>query len=384
MKTEKLYYNDAYISEFNAKVLSCEESSGKFTVTLDATAFFPEEGGQYADRGSINGIEVMDVKEKNGVVYHILPSPLTVGESVRGVIDFSERYEKMQCHTGEHIVSGIVRQRLGLNNVGFHLGYDDVTIDYDGVISDDILHEIEFEANFAIYKNIEIKCEFPSDDVLKELDYRSKLELTENIRIVTIDGYDVCACCAPHVRRTGEVGIIKLLDKISYKGGVRIHMLCGKRALDDYGARYFATKSISNLLSVKQADVVTGVERLISEADALKAQLSTLKKSILANKISSLEKTNDDIVVFEDTLDMGYMREFINNAVNFTSGIAAAFIKKDDDTYTYIIGSKGADLKLLSAELKDKLGARGGGNSEMINGSVSKTKEEILDFLNKK
>ena len=384
MKTKKLYYNDAYISEFDAKVLSCEESSGKFTVTLDATAFFPEEGGQYADRGNINGIEVMDVKGKDGIIYHILPSPLTLGESVHGVIEFSERYEKMQCHTGEHIVSGIVRQRLGLNNVGFHLGYDDVTIDYDGVISDEMLHEIELEANYAIYKNIDIKCEFPSDDVLKELDYRSKLELTENIRIITIDGYDVCACCAPHVRRTGEVGIIKLLDKIRYKGGVRIHMLCGKRALDDYGVRYSATKSISNLLSVKQSDVVMGVERLMLEADALKTQLSVLKKCILDDKISSLKKTTDDIVIFEETLDMGYMREFINRAVNFTSGIAAAFIKKDVDTYTYIMGSKTIDLKLLSAKLRDELGARGGGNAEMINGSVSKTKKEILDFLNKK
>ncbi len=384
MKTQKLYYNDAYISEFDAKVLSCDKTKDGFSVTLDRTAFFPEEGGQYADRGTLGGINVTDVREKSGIISHTLPSPLKVGETVHGIIEFSERYEKMQCHTGEHIVSGIVRHKLGFNNVGFHLGYDDVTIDYDGVVSDELLHEIELEANFAIYENIEIKCEFPSDEVLKGLDYRSKLELTENIRIVTIDGYDVCACCAPHVRRTGEVGIIKLLDKISYKGGVRIHMLCGKRALDDYGARYSATKSISNLLSVKQCDVVTGVERLISETDTLKAQLSILKKSVLAEKISSLKKSSSNIIVFEEILDAGYMREFINKAVEFTEGIAAAFIKKDDVSFTYIIGSKNSDLKSLSSRMREELCARGGGNAEMISGAVAKSKDEILDFLNKK
>ncbi len=384
MKTEKLYYTDAYTSEFDAVVMSCEESKGEYLVTLDSTAFFPEEGGQYADRGTLDGINVTDVKERDGIIIHKLVSPVDIGASVHCVINFNERYEKMQCHTGEHIVSGIVRQRLGLNNVGFHLGYDDVTIDYDGVISDDELHEIELEANRAIYKNIEVKCEFPSDEILSTLDYRSKLELTENIRIVTIDGYDICACCAPHVRRTGEVGIIKFLDKISYKGGVRIHMLCGFRALADYNARYQATKSISNLLSVKQDNVISGVERVLADTEALKAQLSLIKRNLLANKISTLSKTNDNIIAFEETLDTGYMREFINNAVKFTDGIAAAFIKKDADSYTYIIGSKNTDLKALSDEMKSTLGARGGGSNEMITGTVSKNKEEILDFLNKK
>lgn len=384
MKTEKLYYNDAYLSEFDSVVVSCEESNGAYLVVLNSTAFFPEEGGQYADSGTIDGIQVIDVKERDGVIFHKLSAPIEVGKTVHGEINFTERYEKMQCHTGEHIVSGIVRQRLGLNNVGFHLGHDDVTIDYDGIIDDETLLEIELEANIAIYKNIEINCEFPSDEVLASLDYRSKLELTENIRIVTIDGYDICACCAPHVKRTGEVGIIKFLDKIAYKGGVRIHLQCGKRALDDYGVRYLATKAVSNLLSVKQTDVTRGVERVLTECEALKIQLSTMKRSILKDKIAALEKTDTDIVVFEEVLDMGYMRDFINQAVNFTSGIAAAFIKKDDVSYTYIIGSKSIDLKELSAKMKAELSARGGGSSEMINGTVSKTKEDILEFINKK
>ncbi len=384
MKTTKLYYDDAYTAEFKATVLSCEENDGKYFITLDRTAFFPEEGGQYADRGMIGCIKVTDVKERNGVIIHKADSSVDVGTVVHCKIDFSERYEKMQCHTGEHIVSGIVRQRFGFNNVGFHLGYDDVTIDYDGVISDEELHEIELEANRAIYKNIEVKCEFPTDEILKSLDYRSKLELTENIRIVTIDGYDVCACCAPHVKRTGEVGIIKFLDKISYKGGVRIHMLCGFRALADYNTRYLATKNISNLLSVKQGNVISGVERVLSETESLKAQLSAIKRSILAEKIYGLSETSENIIVFEEILDVGYMREFINSAVKYTTGFAGAFIKKDPESYTYIIGSKTIDLKAMSDNLKTTLGARGGGSSEMITGTVSKTKEEILDFINKK
>ena len=384
MKTKKLYYDDAYITKFEATVLSCEQSTDGYLVILDRTAFFPEEGGQYADRGMIGGIKVTDAKERDGVIIHKATSPIDVGAIVDCEINFDERYEKMQCHTGEHIVSGIVRERFGFNNVGFHLGYDDVTIDYDGVITDDELHEIELEANRAIYKNIEVKCEFPSDEILKSLDYRSKLELTENIRIVTIDGYDVCACCAPHVKRTGEVGIIKFLDKISYKGGVRIHMLCGFRALADYNARYIATKNISSLLSVKQDNVISGVERVLSETESLKAQLSAIKRNILAEKISELRETPENIIVFEEILDAGYMREFINNAVKYTTGFAGAFIKKDAESYTYIIGSKTIDLKVISESLKASLGARGGGSSEMITGNVSKSKEEILEFINKK
>ncbi len=384
MKTYKLYYDDAYLDNFSATVLSCESCGENYSVVLDKTAFFPEEGGQYADSGTLTGngstAEVLAVKEKDGVIVHTTDQPFAVASTVKGMINFDERFEKMQCHSGEHIVSGLIFRHFGLENVGFHLGHDDVTLDFNAKLSDDDLAMIEAEANAAVWQNIKIRTEFPDPETLRTLDYRSKLELTENVRIVTIENIDVCACCAVHVARTGEIGIIKLLDRATYKGGIRIHMLCGKRALADYEKRYRDTLGISNLLSVKQGDVRPGVERVLGEIGKYKASLSETKKALLEARVGALSETNDAIISFESTLDSGSAREYVSAAAAKSRKFAAVFIKNSSG-YSYVIGSKHYDMRELSKNMNASLNGRGGGTAALVCGSVFAERGEIEKFF---
>ncbi|MBQ7820926.1 MAG: hypothetical protein IJ391_01395 [Clostridia bacterium] len=382
--TQKLYYTDSKMSSFDATVLSCESENDRYAVVLDKTAFFPDEGGQYADTGMLGNAHVLDVREKNGIITHFTDMPLEVGSRVHGGIDFEDRFEKMQCHSGEHIVSGLILRHYGLNNVGFHLGRDDVTLDFDGVLSSEQLEEIERLANKAVYDNIEITCEFPEPNRLAALDYRSKLELTENVRIVTIGDIDVCACCAPHVSRTGEIGIIKLLDFIHYKGGIRVHMLCGARALRDYGARYKRNREISNLISVKQTDVSAGVSRLLDENGRLKGELTDTKKAIVQRHIAALEQTDASIIVFEKLAGVDMMREFANAAARFTDSFCAVFCEKSENEYNFILAAReGAPVTArdIAARLKERFGARGGGSDTMVSGGISASETDIREFL---
>ena len=234
METEKLFYEDSHLKEFTAKVISCKPYKEQYKVVLDRTAFFPEGGGQYADTGMLDDVRVLDVHEKEGIIYHTTEKALEAGKTVTGKINWEERFEKMQQHTGEHIVSGLVHERFGYNNVGFHLGSDYCTMDFDGTLTKEQLREIELAANQAVWKNIDIVVTYPSKEELANMDYRSKIEIEGQVRIVTVPGYDVCACCAPHVKKTGEIGMLKLVNMVNYKGGERITMLCGVRALKDY------------------------------------------------------------------------------------------------------------------------------------------------------
>ena len=229
----KLYYDSAYIKEFEAQVLSCQEGKKGWEITLSATAFYPEGGGQPADTGLLGNVRVTDVHEKDGQVVHYTDGPLPVGEMVRGVIDWDRRFQHMQEHSGEHLVSGLIHQRFGYDNVGFHMGTDEVTIDFNGVLEWGDLMAIEEKANGMIWENLEISAVYPEKDELDAMEYRSKKELTGAVRIVSIPGGDVCACCGTHVERTGEIGLVKFLSMIHYKGGVRISLLCGKRAGED-------------------------------------------------------------------------------------------------------------------------------------------------------
>ena len=273
--TEKLFYQDSYLSEFCAKVLSCtslsveHSSEAKYEAVLDRTAFFPEGGGQSSDTGTLTckeeTVQVLDVQEQDGVVVHFISGYLKPGETVIGKLDFQERFSKMQQHTGEHIVSGIVNKHFGYNNVGFHLGKDGVTMDYDGPITQEELRKIEYEANQAVAENIPVQVLYPTKEELEGISYRSKIEIQGQVRIVQIPGYDSCACCAPHVKDTGSVGMIKLVGAIHYKGGMRVSMLCGFWALADYNQKEESVVTISNRLSAKQEQVVQAVERLEQE-----------------------------------------------------------------------------------------------------------------------
>ena len=241
-QTEKLFYNNSHQKSFEATVLSCQKKEKYYEIVLDQTAFFPEGGGQYADTGYLGDAKVLDVQEQDGQILHRTDRELPVGEKVTGQLDWELRFMKMQQHTGEHIVSGIVHERYGYENVGFHLGNEDCTMDFNGEIPVEDLQEIEFRANQAVWENLKIQILYPSKEEEKEMTYRSKIEITGQVRVVIVPGYDACACCAPHVDFTGEIGLIKLVGMQRYKGGVRVTMLCGGRAMADYALKAEAGK----------------------------------------------------------------------------------------------------------------------------------------------
>ncbi len=380
-QTIKLYDADSHLYDFDASVISCEKTDKGFAIVLDKTAFFPEGGGQPADEGTLNGIAVTDVQIKDGIITHTTAEEIPAGSAVKGAVDSEIRFRRMQNHSGEHIVSGLIHKLFGYNNVGFHMGSEDVTLDLDGVLTREDLDKIEMLANRAVYENVNVRAEYPSPEILKDLDYRSKLDLTENVRIVTIEGYDVCACCAPHVSKTGEIGIIKLLDFLKYKGGVRIHMLCGFDALEDYNRRYKNVAAISAKLSAKQAEVYEAVERLSAELSAEKQAAGELKRQLVAMKIAALEPTDGNMVLVEKDMDMLNLRNLVNEAVQLCGGICAAFSGSDENGYNYIIASKNVPLRVEAKAINAALNGRGGGKDEMIQGSAKATEAEIRAYF---
>lgn len=379
--TEKLYETNSHMDKFNATVLSCEKSNNGYMVVLDKTAFFPEGGGQSADTGYLDKAAVTDVQIKNGIIIHYTDLPLTTGTSVNGRIDWKQRFIRMQNHSGEHIVSGIIHKKYGFNNVGFHMGNEDITLDIDGVLDREQLDEIEYEANLAVSKNIIVKTEYPSPEKLSALDYRSKLDITENVRIVTIDGYDMCACCAPHVKATGEIGIIKLLDFIHYKNGLRIHMLCGFSALADYKTKYRNNLEISNMLSSKRDETANAVARLLDENAKLKREIHSLKKNYIKYKCACIEPTDNNICVFEENMDMNTLREYANEIIQKCGNICAAFSGNDKDGYIYVILSRSIPLRALSKAINSAISGRGGGRDDILQGQSHAKRADIEKYF---
>lgn len=378
--TKKLYYKDAYIKEFYATVLTSVKEGELYAVTTDATAFFPEEGGQYSDTGTLGGIDVVKVKEKDGEIYHYLTSPLEAGAKVKGEINFDERYEKMQCHTAEHIVSGIINKLYGLDNVGFHLGPTEVTLDFNKPLTREQLDLVETLANEAIYECVSVTAAFPDSAELSTMSYRSKLNLTENVRIVTVDGYDVCACCAPHVKNTGEIGVIKLLDFMKHKGGIRIFMQAGRRALKDYRTRYTNDAKISALLSSPAYEIGEAVERLLSENEKLKFRSRAYALSIAAIRAENFEAERENAVRYFADMDIEQLREFSRIALPKVSGVLVLLSGEEGD-YKYVISSNSSNLKEKAKEYNLALLGRGGGRPELIQGSFSAPLDKIKEYF---
>ncbi|MDO4815265.1 MAG: DHHA1 domain-containing protein [Bacillota bacterium] len=382
--TEKLYYTDSHMKSFTARVLSCREAEGKIEVVLDRTAFFPEGGGQSADTGKIGEAQVLDARERNGEVVHYVNSPLNEGEEYECEIDWMQRFRRMQNHSGEHIVSGLVHSKYGFDNVGFHMGKDMVTIDFDGDISREQLREIEREANLAVAENLKIKTSFPDEEKLKRLEYRSKLELTENVRIVEIEGIDMCACCAPHVSSTAEVGIIKLLaSERRRRGGegVRISLLCGLDAWEYLCKIQDNNSAVSAMLSVPREETDKGVERLLKDNEKLRARAAELGREAAKLRTAAIEETEGNICIFDSVLEEPALREIVNTAMEKCGGIAAVFSGSDETGYRYIMGSRSVDLRANGKTINAAISGRGGGKPEMIQGSCTAKAEIIQEFL---
>ena len=379
--TEKLYYTDSHIHEFSARVLSCEKAKKGFAVVLDKTAFFPEGGGQPADTGIIGPAAVRDVQEQNGEIFHYTDQALTPGEEYACALDWEQRLCRMQNHSGEHILSGITHKLYGFDNVGFHMGAECMTIDFSGELSWEQLTEIETLANQAVRDDLPVKTCFPGPEALSQMEYRSKLELTRDVRIVEIPGTDRCACCAPHVKRTGEIGLIKLLSAERHRGGVRIELVCGMDALRECRLMQENVTAISGLLSAKRAKSAAAVERVLAEQARLKERVAELSMALARLKAERFGYTEGNICVFDKVLDEVALRELVNLLMEKCGGMAGAFSGSDETGYMYIIGSKNIDLRSHSREINAAINGKGGGTAEMIRGRASTSAENIQKIM---
>lgn len=380
--TKKLYYEDAYLREFTGTVTACEPAKGGWSVTLDATAFYPEGGGQPADTGILGGAHVLDVHEKDGLIHHLTDGPLSVGAQATGIIDWQPRFSRMQQHTGEHMVSGMIHRLFGFDNVGFHMGRDAVTIDFNGCLTQEDLDHVERLANEGVWANLPVETAWPTPQALEALAYRSKKELTGAVRIVTVPGYDVCACCGTHLARTGETGVIKLVTHQRYKGGVRIWMLCGDMALADYTWKNAGINSLSEQLSTKPAEVPEAVRRLQSELESQKQQFAQLESSFFALKAARLPENTPLAVEFEESLTPAALRRYCL-ALSTRCGLAAVFVPDAsvERGWKYAVGSEKQDVRGLGKELNAAFSGRGGGSAELIQGSLQGDREALAQYF---
>ncbi len=377
--TEKLYYTDAYISEFRACVISSRRVGEKILTVLDKTAFFPEEGGQSADTGYVGDARVLDVRESLGVIYHETDRELPIGE-VNCRLDFDKRFEKMQCHTAEHILCGIIHSRFGFDNVGFHLGDEIVTFDVNAPLTEAELASAEQEANRAVFSCLPVTAAFPEKEELKSLSYRAKLDISDGVRIVKIGDIDACACCAPHVKNTGEIGLIKIVDFMKHRGGTRIFMVAGRLALADYSATLSNLKKISAMLSVPRLDGAKGLSAYISDAQNREYTMKTSSAALAEALADSLDFSDGTVVKYIPGISMDELRTFAGAAYERLSGTLVALTGKEGD-YKYIITSKTENLSQRAREINAALGGRGGGKPEAIQGLFSATLSEIKNYF---
>lgn len=379
MKTQRLYETDAYCREFTARVLSCTPAEGGYAVVLDKTAFFPEGGGQAADTGALDSVAVTDVQLQGDTVIHMAADPLPVGETVTGRIDWEQRFARMQKHSGEHIVSGLIWRRYGLHNVGFHLGSEDVTLDLDGELTRQQLDELETLANRVVWENRPVRAWFPTPEELTALEYRSKKAVEGSLRIVEIEGVDRCACCAPHVARIGEIGAIRLLEFLRYKGGVRIHMQCGLDALLEGRLHFHEVTAAAARLSVKPTELTAAVERLLAQRDELSRQLRQERSRAAAAYARTAPPEEVSPLFLSGEPDNAAMRQVLE--LLLARGVRPAGVFVGEDPLGYRFAAMGGDdLPGLARRMKAQLGSRGGGSAEIIQGQVTAPAAEIRAF----
>ena len=373
--TIRLYNQDSELLDFSAIVTGCEEKKGQYIVTLDRTAFFPEGGGQGADHGVLGGVNVLDVHEASGEVLHTTDAPLSVGSEVEGCVDAQRRLDMMQQHSGEHIFSGLVCSLFGYDNVGFHIGSEAVTMDFNGPLTEEDVRRVERLANEIVWKNVPVETLLPNKAELEEMHYRSKKALEGEVRIVRIDGADICACCGTHVKRTGSVGQIKVLGFMKYKSGVRVSILCGRRALEEENVLLDQVKGIGNLLSCKQHEAFKSVERLHAERDQLRYLSEQLGMQIF-DMMAAQEEDKDIRVVSCDALPASAVRKA---AGKLCAGARMGLVLVPrEDGYSFALSSQTEDVRPITKELTSAFGGKGGGPKDMTQGLLGAASVEAI------
>ena len=377
---EKLYQQDPFLTRFTAQVVSCAADKGGWSVVLDRTAFYPEGGGQPWDTGTLNGIPVTQVQEQDGAVVHTCAARLEPGTQVEGAVNWARRFDLMQQHSGEHIVSGLIHSTYGYDNVGFHLGSDLVTIDFNGPLEEEDLRDIELRANQYIWEDRPVSVTYPTTKELAALDYRSKKAISGQVRIVSFPGADTCACCGTHVSSSGQVGLVKLLSCQKFRSGVRIELVCGKRALDHLSRVWEQNHQISNLLSAKAGETAGAVARLLEENQTLKGRLAALEDTRFA-ALAEQYRDAGDLLLFEEGLSPDSLRRLAAAVLETCGGRCACFSGQDGSGYRYAIGQAGGDLRELTHTLNQALSGRGGGKPNFVQGSVQAEQSAIRDFF---
>ena len=378
--TEKLFYNDVRKAEFEATVVSCVKNKDRYEIVLDGTYFYPEGGGQPADHGKIDDANVFDVHDKDNEVVHYCDKEVECGKKVKAWVDMERRHRLMQQHSGEHIVSGLIHKHFGYDNVGFHMGSDCITIDFNGPLTADDLKLVEKEANEAIYRNFDTNIFYPSPEELEKLEYRSKKALEGDVRIVNFKDCDTCACCGLHVVKSGEIGIIKITGSQNYKGGTRGTMHAGKQAREDYAVKDSIVHGISNLLSAKPYETKEAVEKLMKERNEIKEQLVAAKKQIFELKRDSLKEDETCAVFFEENMEPFELRLFTEMLLEKVPS-AAVFSGNDEEGYKYAVGSTKTDMSAFIKEANKALGGRGGGRGNIMQGAFTASRDETERYI---
>ena len=379
---ERLYEENSFLTDFDARVLSCAPGKGGYEVVLDRTAFFPEGGGQPWDTGTLGPARVLEVHDRGGQVVHLCDAPLEPGQAVRGTIDWDRRFDLMQQHSGEHIVSGLAHARWGCDNVGFHLGAELVTIDLSAELDEEQLSWLEGEANRYVWQDRPVSVSVPAPEELEQLTFRSKKAIDGPVRIVTFPGADCCACCGTHVRRAGEVGLIKVLSCQKFREGIRLEILCGQRAYRYLSRIYEQDHAVARLLSVKPQDAFAAVERQNAELTAAKLRMTELEDRLFALRAQSLAGRGD-VLLLEPPMRPDGARKLADAAARAAGGLAAVFAGERDSYVYALVHAGGADISPLVKRLNSALSGRGGGRNGFAQGSVQADRSAILDFFHK-
>ena len=380
METERLYEKDVHLRTFTAQVLACQAGKHGYDVVLDRTAFYPEGGGQPGDQGTLDGVAVTDVHTVDGEIVHYLEKPLAVGATVTGVLDYDRRFALMQQHSGEHIVSGLIFSHYGLHNVGFHMGRDAVTIDFDGFLTDEQLKTLELEANQAIWADLPVEVLWPDRETLSQLPYRSKKVIAGAVRLVRMGSVDLCACCGVHVAHTGEIGLIKFLSSQRFHEGVRIEMLAGAPAYAHLAAVWQQNKSVSGQLSAKPLETAKVVSKLRGDLEEAKQRAAQLEEQLFSLRAQAFSGAGDVLLIEDKPLKPDSLRR-LADAVQTCCGGRCAVFAPTADGYAYALGQPGGDLRALVRRMNQTLSGRGGGKAEFAQGSVRADRAAIEAFF---
>lgn len=380
MATEKLFYKDCHQTTFSATVTGCEQVKDRWHIILDATCFYPEGGGQACDLGTLEEATVLHVREQGEEVVHVCDQPLAVGRKVCGAIDWNRRFDQMQQHTGEHIVSGLLHKKFGCHNVGFHIGAETMEIDFDCNPTPEELARIEADANAAVWADKPILCRYPAPEELAQLTYRTKKALPWPVRIVTIPETDQCACCGVHTARTGEVGLIKILSAVKFHDGVRLQLVCGGRAYRYMAALYEQARVVSQTFSAKLPVIGQAAQRQAEALAQEKMAAAALQKRLFGYIADSFQN-REKILYFEADLSGNALRELADLLADRAGAYAAVFTGRDEAGYNYCIISRSMDLRPLGKAVNEALSGRGGGKPEALSGRVNATRQQIEAFF---